>query len=335
MENWNWEIGSSSKKIMQEVAQKLKNWEEVVAKKQIEQHKQELMNCLCIMRRTNDRESINDSDSGITEQSKFLVSCKRILRSCIRAQLWSDPRSRSNLHYSEFQNFVAQRFWIAAWCTEYFGYRRKRFWRTICTRRTILNSLQQFKEFGIILSGIETRYCWNSKEKRKRKENRGIHQFLQPTSKVEVACWIMMVELILTMVWWIFREFFFSELNLGKFLDSMEFQSWKVNSWTEVCLTTADPQITMHWITEVEIAKSIDELMKSRSIVGRGDFHDFDMLGAMIASALKKLLNTQIHTKESKRRKAACSKTLSNLSRKTNCVHDLRVFPCNLSLLQP
>ena len=51
----------------------------------------------------------------------------------------------------------------------------------------------------------------------------------------------------------------------------------------------------MHWIREVEVAKSIDELMTSRSIVGRIDFPDFDMLDAMIASALKKLLNTQIH----------------------------------------
>ena len=46
MENWNWETGSSKKII----AEKLKNWEEFVAKKQIEQHKQELMNCLCINR---------------------------------------------------------------------------------------------------------------------------------------------------------------------------------------------------------------------------------------------------------------------------------------------
>ena len=75
----------------------------------------------------------------------------------------------------------------------------------------------------------------------------------------------------------------------------MEFQSWKVNFRTELCQRTADPQITMHWIKEVEIAKSIDELMTSRSIVGRTDFPDFDLLDAMIASALKKLLNTQIH----------------------------------------
>ena len=41
---------SSSEKIMQEIAKKLKNWEEFVVKKQIEQDKQEVMNCLCIKR---------------------------------------------------------------------------------------------------------------------------------------------------------------------------------------------------------------------------------------------------------------------------------------------
>ena len=49
----------------------------------------------------------------------------------------------------------------------------------------------------------------------------------------------------------------------------------------------------MLWIKEVEIAKSIDELLTSRSIVGQLNFLDFDMLDAMIASSLKKLLNTQ------------------------------------------
>ena len=51
----------------------------------------------------------------------------------------------------------------------------------------------------------------------------------------------------------------------------------------------------MHWSKEVKIAKLIDELMTSRSIMDRTDFPDFDMLHAMTAPALKKLLNTQIH----------------------------------------
>ena len=51
----------------------------------------------------------------------------------------------------------------------------------------------------------------------------------------------------------------------------------------------------MQWIREVEIAKSIDELMTSRSIAGQSDFPDYDMLDAMIASALKRLLDKRAH----------------------------------------
>ena len=36
---------------------------------------------------------IDGSDSGTAEQSDFLVRRKKILRSCIREQLWRDPRS--------------------------------------------------------------------------------------------------------------------------------------------------------------------------------------------------------------------------------------------------
>ena len=64
---------------------------------------------------------------------------------------------------------------------------------------------------------------------------------------------------------------------------------------TEVCSKSADPHLTMHWIKEVEIGKSIDELRTSRSIVVRTDFPDYDTLDAMIASSLKKLLNTHVH----------------------------------------
>ena len=51
----------------------------------------------------------------------------------------------------------------------------------------------------------------------------------------------------------------------------------------------------MQWIKEVERAKSIDELMTSRSIVERTDSPDYDMLDATIASALKKLLDRHAH----------------------------------------
>ena len=72
------------------------------------------------------------------------------------------------------------------------------------------------------------------------------------------------------------------------------------------------------------ISKSVDELLTSRSIVGRTDLPDFDMFDAIIASALKKLLNTYIHFRkrvnvEEKR----AQKSRPILTRKTSCVHDL------------
>ena len=75
-----------------------------------------------------------------------------------------------------------------------------------------------------------------------------------------------------------YTRFPISELYLGKFPDSLEFQSWKANFKTEVCSKTAVPHFTMHWIKEVETAKSIDELVASRSIAGQADFSDFDMM---------------------------------------------------------
>ena len=94
------------------------------------------------------------------------------------------------------------------------------------------------------------------------------------------------------------------EVHLGKFPDSMEFQSWKVNLKTEVCASSQFPHISMHWITEVEMAKSIDDLMTTRSITGRTDIPDHDLLDAKIASALKKLI-TNVHF-----RRRACTEEL-------------------------
>ena len=130
-----------------------------------------------------------------------------------------------------------------------------------------------------------------------------------------------------------YRRVSITEWNLGQCRDSMELQSWKVNFRTEVCLRTAEPQVTVLWIKEGEVAKSIDELVTSRSITGQHNFLHFDMLDAMIASALKNLLNTQSNFgKRSKCRRATSSKFRPILTRKTNCVHDLRVFPCTWSV---
>ena len=89
----------------------------------------------------------------------------------------------------------------------------------------------------------------------------------------------------------------------------------------------------MHWINEVEIAKSIDDLVTSQSITGRKDFPDFEMRDAKIASALKRLLDKHIHFRK---RVSVEERRAQNFDRflrgRQNCFHDLRTFPCNRSL---
>ena len=166
---------------------------------------------------------------NFTEQSEFLVRCERIVRSWIREQLWSDPRSQSTLYCSESQDHASLRFWIAAWYKEFYGYFRKRFWTTTCSRRTILYNLQQFKELAssspdLILQELQRdrRVKW--------KENRWIRQSFYHTSKVEVECWIILVELILTVVWLIIRDFRFRNCTWWNFLTLWNFKAGKSTS---------------------------------------------------------------------------------------------------------
>ena len=124
-----------------------------------------------------------------------------------------------------------------------------------------------------------------------------------------------------------YPRFPISEMHFGKLPESMEFQSWNVNFKTEVWSKTADR------IREIEIAKSIDELMTSRSVVGRPDCSDYDMLDEMIASALKKLLDMHVcFQKKSKCRRATCSERRPILTIEANCSHDLWILSYNRSL---
>ena len=59
-----------------------------------------------------------------------------------------------------------------------------------------------------------------------------------------------------------------SELHVGKFTDSNDFQCWRVSFRTEVCANTTFLQLAMSWIKEVVMAKSMDDLMTSQSNEG-------------------------------------------------------------------
>ena len=90
-----------------------------------------------------------------------------------------------------------------------------------------------------------------------------------------------------TSYWWNLFSHWYDGLPEVHHLGNASWKSWKVNFETEAFSKTADPHLTMHWIIEVEIAKSIGELMTSRSTAGRHDFPDYDTFDAVIASALK------------------------------------------------
>ena len=70
-------------------------------------------------------------------------------------------------------------------------------------------------------------------------------------------------------------------------------------------------------------AKSIDEVVTSRSTVERTDFFEKEMFDGMIPSALKKPHNTQTHfLKRVRFKEAVCSEKRPIRTRKTNCVQD-------------
>ena len=225
---------------------------------------------------------------------QFLVWCERISWSWNCGQLWSVPRYQSTLNKSELQNCASPRFWIAAWNTQYDGYLR-RFWTTTCSRRTTSKYLETSRNLASSSRGVKpklTEHTMTTGSKRRPEQqdlsnSRNILHCGDGISRHTGGTYshVGMME---------YPRFPISELHLAKFPDSMEFESWKVNFKTEVCAKTANPQITMSWITEVEKAKSIDESSTSQSILGRTDFPDCEMLDVMIASALKKILNSHI-----------------------------------------
>ena len=79
-------------------------------------------------------------------------------------------------------------------------------------------------------------------------------------------------------------------------------QCWKTRFKTEVCSCSGYPSEAMHWIKEVELVDSVDDLKSSQSSRGH-QFPNFEMLDGKIASSLKKIsqnsnLKKRIHLAE-------------------------------------
>ena len=244
-----------------------------------------------------DCESVVDSDSGMKEQSKFPVGFDRILRNWIREQLWSDPRSQSTLHYAESQDHASPRFWIAAWSTEYYGYFRERFWPTICSKKddllqsTTIHRIWHplFKNQDLILHELQR------DQRVKWKENRWIRQSHYSISKVEVVCWIVL--------WNLFPQWYDGLSETPDFGNaywtiSRLYGVSKLEKSTSRLKYVRNQQIFVSQSTgskKLRQQKLTDELVTSRTIVGRTDFTKFDLLNTMIASALKGLSNKHIN----------------------------------------
>ena len=88
-----------------------------------------------------------------------------------------------------------------------------------------------------------------------------------------------------------------SDLHFDKFPTPATFACWKMRFKTEVCTCSQFPTEAKHWIKEVEMVDSVDDLKSSLSVRGIR-MPNFEVLDARIASALNKI----IHNSHFKRR---------------------------------
>ena len=88
-----------------------------------------------------------------------------------------------------------------------------------------------------------------------------------------------------------------SDLHFDKFPTPATFACWKIRFKTEVCTCSQFLTEAMHWIKEVEMVDSVDDLKSSSSARGI-QMPNFEVLDARIASALNRI----IHNSHFKRR---------------------------------
>ena len=82
----------------------------------------------------------------------------------------------------------------------------------------------------------------------------------------------------------------FSDLHFDKFPTPATFACWKIRFKTEVCTCSQFPTKAMHWIKEVELVDSVDELRSSSSLRGIS-MPNFEVLDVRIASALTRIIH--------------------------------------------
>ena len=330
MENWNWEI-DSSKTIMQEIAKKLKNWEELIAKKQIEQDKQALMNCLCIKRgilrlwvnfltqiqdlqnkvnSLTDAREFHNPESGISsgathvpDQTSTILS-PRTLPRC-DSGMPRDTQCGTGITGNVFERPRAEEGLSS----------------TICKNSKNLASSSQWLRPDT--TGIA----------RKRDDEMKREPLSVPSPHFESKSCMLdhtggtsshngMMD---------YPRFPISELHLGKIPDSMKVQSWKVNQLQDWSLF--EKHILLSQCSGSKKLRLQNQLM---------NFEHRDRLWSTISTISICLMrwlrlhwesfSTSRHFSKRECRRAACLETRPILTWETNCLHGIRAFPCNRSL---
>ena len=67
-----------------------------------------------------------------------------------------------------------------------------------------------------------------------------------------------------------------------------------MNFRTEVCSKAKNPTLTLQWMKETEVTKSLDDLITPKSITGK-DFPHYEEFDLMMAAALKRCYDKQRH----------------------------------------
>ena len=116
------------------------------------------------------------------------------------------------------------------------------------------------------------------------------------------------------------------DLHFDKFPTPATFACWKIIFKTEVCTYSQFPTEAMHWIKEVEMVDSVDDL-KSSSSVGGIRMPDLEVLDARIASALNRIIHNSHFKRKGQSGGTKSPKRGLFPSRKTDCLLDLRVLP--------
>ena len=80
-----------------------------------------------------------------------------------------------------------------------------------------------------------------------------------------------------------------SDLHFDKFTTPSTLACWKMRFKTDVCTCSQFPTEALHWIKEVELVDSVDDLRSSSSIRSI-PMPNFEVLDARIASALNKII---------------------------------------------